>query len=354
MIRRKWKMNAWNLDQITRRQVEPILEQGCVINGCIPKDDYAAEVFEELESTSVAFGTLWESGDMPVLKMDDTFRQWRKEQIEACKALVAERITCLLPWQVLSHISADQKRSSRLYFSQGGLGSCMGHADSFAHHSTTLCWIARGAPLVYTPFNPVVTWSITKGGSIRGGQTVSEMAKGANIIGHFPEQLVGTNNQAVPSYKEHLEAAKDYQSAIMFLNYKGKELADEIIQCCAAGLSVALGNSAAVSGCTIDSNGVKVAVLRGSWAHATHFTAYRVVRGMEYIGWVNSHGERYKSSDEGEPADMCWMSRSLVEQFVTTAPAYGSPYVILPESVTKPDVSHYVKTRIPFPVNWRF
>ena len=230
----------------------------------------------------------------------------------------------------------------------------MGHSDSFAHHSTTLQLIARGAPLIYTPFNPIVTWSITKGGSTRGGQSVAEMAKGANIIGHFPEHLVGTNNQSVPSYREHLEAAKQYQSAILFLNFKEKELADEIIQCCAAGLSVAVGNSTAVSGSTIDSNGVKVATLRGSWAHATHFTAYRVVRGTEYIGWVNSHGARYQSSDEGEPADMCWMNRTLVEQFVATASGYGSPYVVIPESATKTDTSLYVKRSIPFPNNWRF
>jgi len=347
-------MSSWNLEQMVRRQVEPILERGCVINGCIPKDDYAEQVFAELENSAVAFGTLWESGDMPVIKMDDMFRNWRKEQIDACKSLVAERVTCLLPWQVLNHLPADQKRSDRLYFSQGGVPSCMGHADSFAHHSSTLQWIARGAPLIYNPFNPIVTWSITKGGSIRGGQTVSEMAQGANTIGHFPEYLVGTNNQSVPLYTDHLKAAKNFQSAIMFLNFKGKELADEIIQCCAAGLSVALGNSDAVSGCTIDSNGVKIAILRGSWAHATHFTAYRVVRGTEYIGWVNSHGARYQSSDEGEPADMCWMPRSIVEQFVVTATDYGSPFAIFPESVTKTDVTHYVKTRIPFPKNWRF
>ena len=354
MIKRKWKMSAWNIDQMTRRQVEPILEQGCVVNGCIPQDDYAEEVFEELESSAVAFGTLWESGDMPVIKMDDAFRNWRKEQIEQCKALTAERVTCLLPWQVLPHLQADQRKSDRLYFSQLSIPSCMGHADSFAHHSSTLYWIARGAPLVYYPFNPIVTWSITKGGSIRGGQTVSEMAKGANTIGHFPEHLVGTNNQAVPSYKEHLDAAKDFQSAIMFLNFKGKELADEIIQCCAAGLSVALGNSAAVSGYTTDSNGVKVAVLRGSWAHATHFTAYRVVRGTEYIGWVNSHGARYKSSDEGEPADMCWMDKTIARKFCSTMHQYGPPYAVFPESVTVDDRSFYVKQQIPWPNSWRF
>jgi len=352
-MKRKWRMSNWNLEQLSRREIVPVEEDGCILNGCIPQDDYAAMVFSELESSAVAFGTLWESGDMPVLKMDDAFRQWRKQQIDECKTLMSERITCLLPWQVLRNLPADRKKSDRLYFSQGGLGSCMGHADAFAHHSTTLQLIARGAPLIYAPFNPVVTWSITKGGSTRGGQSVSEMAKGANGVGHFPEYLVGTNNQSVPPYKDHLEAAKQYQSAIMFLNYRGKELADEIIQCCASGLSVALGNSTAVSGSTVDSNGIKIAVLRGSWAHATHFTAYRTVRGTEYIGWVNSHGTRYKTSDEGEPADMCWMNRSLVEQFVATASGYGSPYVVIPESVTKKDTSLYVKHSIPFPTIWR-
>jgi hypothetical protein len=229
----------------------------------------------------------------------------------------------------------------------------MGHADAFAHHSTTLQWMSRGVPLIYTSFNPIVTWSITKGGSLRGGQTVSEMAAGANEIGHFPEHLVGTNNQSVPSYTEYLDLAKAYQSAILFLNFRGAELAEEIIQCCAAGLSVAIGNSTAVSGSTIDKNGIKVAILRGTWAHATHFTAYRIVKGTEYIGWVNSHGSRYSNSDEGEPADMCWMSRDLVERFVTTASGYGSPYAVFPESVTKFDDSLYTNLTIPFPDTWR-
>ena len=166
--------------------------------------------------------------------------------------------------------------------------------------------------------------------------------------------MVGNNNLNIPSYKDHLDTARQYQSAILFLNFRGKELADEIIQSCAAGLSVALGNSTAVNGCTIDSNGVKVATLRGSWAHATHFTSYRVVNGTEYIGWVNSHGERYKTSDESEPADMCWMTRSLVEQFVSTASGYGAPYAVIPESVFLLDRSLYVKLRVPFPTNWRF
>ncbi len=350
----KRKLRSLTQVQRNRREFEPERVDDCVVNGCVPQDDYAEEVFEALEGSAISFGTVWDRGEMPILKMDDSFITWRKEQIEQCRALADERITCLLPWEVLRHLPSEKKASNRLYFSQGSRPSCMGHADAFAHHSTTLQMIARGAPLVYSPFNPIVTWSITKGGSIRGGQSVSEMADGANEIGHFPEELVGENNQNVPAYHDYLNSAKQYQSALVFLKFRGKELADEIIQCCAAGLSVALGNSTAVSGCTIDKNGVKIATLRGSWAHATHFTGYRTVNGTEYIGWVNSHGARYKSSDEGEPADMCWMTRSLVEQFVATASGYGSPYCVMPESAFHVDRSLYVKMRVPFPSAWRF
>jgi hypothetical protein len=352
-MRRILKRRLFNAAQMKRRQIELVVEDHCVINGCITQDDYAESLFEELESTAVDFSTIWESGEMPVLKYNAAFQEWRKEQIEERNALTSERITCLLPWQILKYLSSERKKSDRLYFSQGSLGSCMGHSDAFAHHSATLQWIARGAPLIYASFNPVVTWSITKNGSIRGGQTVSEMAQGANEIGHFPEHLVGTNNQFVPEYAEYTASAKQYQSAILFLNFRGAELAEEIIQCCAAGLSVALGNSTAVSGSTIDKNGIKVATLRGSWAHATHFTAYRTVKGTEYIGWVNSHGSRYQTSDEGEPADMCWMSRDLVERFVATASGYGSPYAVFPESVTKSDTTLYTNLTVPFPDTWR-
>ena len=683
-MKRLWKLRYMTPAQQARRDIAPDIVDDCVSNGCVPMDDYAEAVYAELESAAVPFSTLWDSGDMPVLKYDDAFKKWRREQAEAIQTLTNERITCLLPWQILRYLSSNRKKSDRLYFSQGGLGSCfpyhqkvytqngaktirellddgkefivlsyskrlgrvaakrayvyktgvkpclrittdkgvfdsttdhpfmlrtgefvkagelkvgmslfhaatsvktsndahqcvrvnlchkgerryfhqliaedilewdcseaiihhrdgnalnnspdnlelisrcqhashhaaldtekrlpslqtpeyrekmrlnrervmastplekqeewafrsvrekvknigyrlindgysittfdawfdayrntrkwlkpyqkrecseriakyfggypqylealnadnhriiaiepigdmevanigvydpepddkrpwsehnfmlcprdgdnygvngifvancMGHGDAFAHHGATLIAIARGAPLIYCTINPVVTWSITKGGSIRGGQSVSEMAKGANLLGHYPEFLVGSNNLVVPNYKPHIEDAKQFQSGIMFLNFRGKELADEIIQTCAAGLGVAIGNGTAVSGSTRDANGIKIPILRGSWAHATSFIGYRIVNRVEYIGWVNSHGDRYPSSDEGEPADMCWMPRALVELFVATASGYGSPYIVFPESITEPDTSLHVATTIPFPEKWRF
>ncbi len=259
---------------------------------------------------------------------------------------------------MLRHLDAALKDSERLYWTQGGVPSCMSHADVFAWHSAILQMIARGVPLKYVALNSLITWYISKNQSMRGGQTVSEMAASSRTVGHFPEASVGKNNQQAPDKKylrdPYLEEAKQYQSAILFLKFKNAaDLANEIMLSCAAGLTIPCGNSTAVSGSTTDKNGVKIAVLRGRWAHATHFTSYRKVRGTEYVGWVNSHGSKYGVSDEGEPGDMCWMDRSILERFCATMSGYGPPYLVFPESVTRTDWSFYVKAKIPFPDKWR-
>lgn len=330
----------------------PRIENGVCINGCLPATDDSMELCESMQAgaSSIAFSTVWEAGEMPILKWDDAFVTFLNDRCEMMNELRDSKSLCVLPWEVLNHLSEPQKKSDRLYFSQGGLGSCMGHADAFALASSTLTQIALGHPLAYESFNPVVTWAISKGGSTRGGQMVAPMARYANDVGHFPESLVGNNNQKLPEYRKYTGDAKNYQSSIVFIPGERGTLADNIIKCCAGGYSTAIGNSTAVNGCSIDKNGVKVADLRGTWYHATHFTGYRKVKGTEYIGWVNSHGPKYKSSDEGEPADMCWMTRALVEQFVASASGYGPPYAVLPESVT---VSDTKRVKVPFPKNWR-
>jgi len=331
---------------------EPIIENNVCVNGCLPATDNDFELCESLEVSgrSIDFGTVWEQGEMPIVQYDAAFIEFlnsRKKLLDEIRGIGKQ---CLLPWMVLRALPNEWKWSNRLYFSQGRLPSCMGHADAFAAHSTTLVNIGLGHGIVYESFNPLVTWASTKKDSLRGGQSVSEMAKGANKTGHFPESLVGKNNQTLPNYKPFLDTAKRYQAALAFIPGTGKDLANEIVACCAAGLSVALGNSTAVNGAKYDKNGVKVATLRGSWAHATHFTAYRVVNGTEYIGWINSHGSIYGVSDEGEPADMCWMDRVTLEKFVATASGYGKPYAVMPESIQNPNPP---RIAIPYPKTWR-
>lgn len=231
----------------------------------------------------------------------------------------------------------------------------MGHADAFAWHSTLLTEIGRGSPLSYDALNALYSWAWSKNGSMRGGQTVSEMGECANRIGHFPISVVGNDNlnYSSASAKSAQDTAAKYQSAIMFLDFKGDELADEIIQCCRAGLSIAFGNSTAVSDSTTDSNGVKIAKISGSWAHAQAFTGFRIVNRTPYVYWVNSHGLIYGSSDEGEPADGCWMSQSQVEKMASTMHHYGSPYAVFPESIWTSSQSVIPAKKIPFPNNFR-
>ena len=45
-MKENWKMSNWTLAQMERRDFEPEVEEGCIINGCIPQDDYAEQVFE--------------------------------------------------------------------------------------------------------------------------------------------------------------------------------------------------------------------------------------------------------------------------------------------------------------------
>ena len=337
-------------------QFEPQFEDGFCINGCLPKDEDSEELEAELLASAVPIN-LWlnyDADEMPFIKCDSAFEEWLDSEIRTADQLRNEKIQNLLPWAVLKALTAERRKSERLYFTQGRMPSCMGHADVFALHSSTLTGISRGLPLIYESFNPIVTWSISKGGSTRGGQNVTAMAKFSNNTGHFPESLVGTNNQIIPNYSPHVNEAKNYRTGIVFLSGKGAALARLITRCCRAGLGVACGNSTAVRSSMRDANGIKVAVVGGSWAHATSFTGYRNIGGEEYVFWVNSHGPRYGRSDEGEPADGAWMrTEKELTQFCATMDRYGAPYAVLPRSRTVNDLSHVTSIRVPFPTGFR-
>lgn len=324
-------------------------------NGCLPQDDYDLEVFEELQSSSVSFSTLYRSGDMPIIKWDSDFERYIDSVGEQTKMMMKERTQCIWPWEVLKNLPADRKGGDLLYFSQGSRPSCMGHADDFAYRSSVLSQIALGAPLIYEPTNPYVTWVISKNGSQSGGQSPAPQAKAANLHGHFLTSEVGSNNLAMPSnYKQHTESAKRHQSGIVFIPGSGKELALNILRCLLAGLCVPIGNSTAVSGTFVDENGVEVVILRGSWAHATCFVAVLVIGNQIYIFWVNSHGKIYKRGTFGEPFDGAWMRYDKeFLRFLATSTRYGQPYAVIPETVWTQKNKLGLDVRVPFPKAWR-
>ena len=325
------------------------------LNGCLPQDDFDLEAVKTLESSAISFSTLYTSGDMPIVKWDDEFERYLDRRGDMVEDMLRDRTRCVWPWEVLKNIPLKQKTGDILYYSQGNRPSCMGHADDFAYRSSLLSAIGTGAPLVYEPTNPYPLWVLSKNGSERGGQSPGPMARAANEFGHFLMREIGTDNLNMPSnYKTGLESAKRHQSAIVFLPGKDAELADRIRRVNRAALGVAIGNSDAVSGSTVDANSVEIAVIGGRWAHATSFNAWMIQAGQEYVFWTNSHGKRYTKSTFGEPFDGCWMrtDKELLH-FVKTATLYGQPYAVIPEAVWMPKTSLSIDFNVPFPSGWK-
>lgn len=350
----------------------PILDkthsaEGVCINGAEQRSPRADRIYHQLRQLAKPFPKLVESGstidltglftagDMPVLQRNDNFLAWRKMR-QLTHDTNIENGHCTLPWMVKKSISANRKRGEVLYQSQRTIPDCSSAGTTHALHSAILMNIGLGYPLIYDPFNFLYPFGRLKRGNLRGGAAVSDIGQQYNRYGAYPIRLVGNDvvrydAQVAEQYRD--EALK-YQAAIMFLEFKATALVDEIFENCHADLTIGFANSTAVSNATTDkTTQIKIAVVKGSWAHMTAFACYRKVKGIEYIGFINSHGEIYGVSDEGEPADMCWMNRESVTKMVATSTYYGAPFLVIPEAewlaqpTIKP-VEHFV-----FPANWK-
>lgn len=333
----------------------PELRNGVCLNGCLPLDEISAEVQGRLLDSAVGIEYDWQhQGNMKIVKWNDQFETWLDERIELVDALTDNGV-CLMPWEILKNLPADDKNSNRLYWSQGGIGSCMSHSNTFAYQCATLIEIALGAPLIYHSFNPIVPFYLSKGGSLRGGQTVSVMSAWTNEHGQYSEDWVGEDNQSVPdNYEEYEDLAVGFQNGLCFVESEDpEEITEKIFRACHAGLSWSFGNSHAVRGAKEDENGVKVAVLGGLWKHATSFSGYRIVNGTEYIFWQNSHLPEYGQSEEGEPAYGAYMPRSTVGRFCRSMALYGYPYVHFVEGDISSRRQLNAAFKCPFPENWK-
>jgi len=339
---RKVRKN-WDLVQHT--------DEAGFLNGCLPQDDYDAEVAELLESNAVPFSTLYTAGDQPIIRWDSVFEEFIDQRGAVVADMMADKSRCIFPWRVEAYLPNENRGNidTSLYYSQGGVPSCMGHSADFAYRSSLLSAIALGAPLIYETTNPIVCWYLSKGRSTRGGQSVAAMAEYANKLGHFLTADVGNNNLRVPNnYSAGNENAKKHQSAIIFIPGNGDALVQNIIRCNKAGLGVAIGNSLAVNGVTIK-DGIRLATLGGSWNHATAFAAWMRRSGMDYCFWVNSHGKRYKGGVFGEPEDGAWMDVPTLRRFVDASVRFGRPYAVLAEAIWREKLSLKIDFTVPFP-----
>lgn len=324
--------------------------RGNVINGVIEAydDDIAMEAYSAMTENAVDLHTLGTGEvdtDMPhAIANNESFWKFVDERTERRKSLW-DNGYCDLPWEVLKALPNEQIKMAgsrngirKLYWTQGNVGSCMSFGDSNAYTATILSNIAMGSNQVLCLVNSLVSWAKAKGGSLRGGLAVSEMAKAAITYGHFPEYLVGVYSTKLPQGYDNAEAeAMKLQGSPVFLSGKTPDdLTEETFRLCRAGIGVACANSTAVSGVTTDSNGIKVAVIRGSWAHAWAFVGHRKFKGEEYLAWCNSHGAIYGES-EGCPGDMLWMPKHQVKQMFSTSRLYGQPYAVISESLWQTD-----------------
>lgn len=166
-------------------------------------------------------------------------------------------------------------------------------------------------------FNPFPTWILSKNGSVWGGQTIAKIARYGNEVGNYLAEDVGDYDPSSVRLQTNGTSAENaavHQIGVCY--YEGNSAADDLIRALKKGFTAFVGQSVGVrDGVSKDENGVECAVIGGSWAHATAFGGWKNVNGTDYVFWVNSHGNIYKSGD-GTPDFGCWMSRKTLERFL--------------------------------------
>jgi len=285
--RRRQQVEITNATLLRRRQSDQI-EDGLIMNGCVEYDDYDEAICEAMSQDTISMSGWERGGDMPVFAWDSEFEAYMKHR-QSLLAKINAAGCSWFPWDVLAHLPIEFKKSNKFAFSQQQRPSCSGHSAAFAHHMATLINIALGQPMIYNPANPICTWLWTKNGSYSGGQSIAAQANGVNVIGNFPLSIVGENNVTAPrDYMSYKSEAEKHQSGIVFMPLDNLE--DRVVQVCKSGLAFFCGNSTKVSGGAVDRNGLRVASLAGSWAHACLewnqkvYTSTGITRARELVG----------------------------------------------------------------------
>jgi len=263
--------------------------------GCIPNFE-TPEALSFIENSAVP----WDATDFPQVADWGSFQDFLEKQFDQRQNW----------WQY-------GKTDELFTKSQSYRPNCAG----FALANASLCSIIsqrinRYSEHLPVKFNPMVCWQKSKNGSVRGGQSIAEIAIAGNKFGNYLADDCGAYDPAItfettnPTEDEH---AQKHQ--IGYALYTGSKPWEAVLLACRKGYACVLGNSRAVGGCQKDKNGVYAAFLSGSWAHATAACGYKNVNGKDYVFWINSHGDIYKSPDE-TPDFGCWMSEETLRSFL--------------------------------------
>jgi len=284
--------------------------------GYIP-DEFVPEDVLEFDARTKKY----DPSAQPAIVTWDSLESYVQEQADTLDKIRAAG-WCVLWWNIAQHCRVPIWASN-----QGALGSCAGWSAANGYMITVLYQMLFGA-FRFVAVNPLAMWVRTKNWSMQGGQSMSKVMLGGNQFGNYPIKLVGEYSTRLTREQiSKIELATDEATLHQFGACRLKTadsrrqtvaeaLASKIILCLRAGLVVCIGNSVRVSGCKTDGNGMRIALLGGTWSHATLFDGYMVINGTVYLHWTNSHGNRYKGSDRYDsPESSCWMSVETLEKF---------------------------------------
>ena len=291
--------------------------------GNLPEENYGYVPDEFVPEDVAEFNAMCgnDQAGQPAIVTWDSLESHVKEQACTIDAIRSAGWSVLW-WDIARHNKIPIWESN-----QGQLGSCAGWSAANGHMITVLYQMMLGA-FRFVRINPLAMWVRTKNWSMSGGQSMSKVMVGGNQYGNYPVGLVGEySTRLTRETISRIESATDDAALHQFgacglsqtadgRAQTAAELVSRIVLCLRAGLVVCIGNSVRVSDCQIDGNGMRVAVLGGTWAHATLLDGYIVVNGTVYLHWTNSHGNRYRGADRFDsPESGCWMTVKTLQQF---------------------------------------
>jgi hypothetical protein len=284
---------------------------------CEPTEEELDAVAEELREVSgdVNFNLIQYTNHSDYLPFDEHFSAWLKERAEIFGAIGYEE---LLPFRAISCTDYTWQMSN-----QSKYNSCATFGFTNAYQATVLYNIAIESGQYNRDYNPMFLYKNTKGGS--GGRSLMAIlnfnfAEGQSevvSVGFYPN-LSGTDNNR---QQRCCNAVK-------------LENTEQVIACLKAGIGVYIGNSTAVKACKQNADGLRMAVLSGTWSHSTAFIGYVKSNDKDYFLWRNSHGGRYTAEDKLlTPQDCCWFDTKTLKEMLSSINRYGGAFAILPESV---------------------
>ena len=253
--------------------------------GCIPN----AENPKLLSDLKSRFEVAWDAEDKPSLCSWESLKSHLEEKAETIQKLKSAG-KYRFWWETCRKLGLNPEKL--LVPSQGNIGSCAGvsYFDR-CYLITVLHQIAEGSEQQIEPVNALVTWLISKGWSIRGGQTISAVVMEGIETGVFPASMVGNYSAGWYDKRTAQDHAADAEKRQMgaCLVPDSEDKFDALTLALQGGKAVEIGNSKAVNGYDTDSNGVTVLTLGGSWSHATMFSEILDINGNPYYRWENTH-----------------------------------------------------------------